>query len=368
LIDTAEGAGVLSVKDIGSGKSARDLGLLSGVQEVEIDGDLTKVISGSTSYTVEIDADDSLQDLITKINGLGAAVNASSLQDGSGATPYRLSLSSQVPGKAGALQIDASQTSLSFFEIASAQDALLLVGSADSSGIIAASSNNQFDNLFDGVSLKVGAADGQTVTISVAATDSSIISTVKTFVDSYNALRKSLATFTVFNEADQTVGVLFGSNEALRVDAELSDLVSGRFAAGGDIRSLAEVGVSINDDGTLTFDSAKLSEAFAANPEAVEQFFTSETSGMATRMTSLIETLAGAGSSLLVNRAGSLAQKIEINNERIVFQNRRLEKERERLLKYFYNLELSIGKLQSNIDAISQIQPIPPLYSTQQSR
>ena len=40
-----------------------------------------------------------------------------------------------------------------------------------------------------------------------------------------------------------------------------------------------------------------------------------------------------------------------------------LDRERERLLLQFYNLELAIGKQQANIDAITRIQPLPPLTS-----
>ena len=83
--------------------------------------------------------------------------------------------------------------------------------------------------------------------------------------------------------------------------------------------------------------------------------------GVADRFDKLIEPLAGRDSSLLVDRAITLARKIETNEERTIFLSERLNREREALLKKFYNLELAISKQQENMTALAQIQALPPL-------
>jgi flagellar capping protein FliD len=147
------------------------------------------------------------------------------------------------------------------------------------------------------------------------------------------------------------------------VESELASLVTDRFFGAGSIRSLAEVGINVRDDGTLEFNETEFKEKYAADPDAVTAFFTTESLGVADKFNALIETLAGEGSSLLVNRAQALQQKIDVYQERANFLNERLDAERQRLLTHFYNLELAISKQQENITALSQIQALPPLTS-----
>jgi flagellar hook-associated protein 2 len=159
---------------------------------------------------------------------------------------------------------------------------------------------------------------------------------------------------------------LFGSLETLRIDSELSGLLSGRIFGAGEIKSLKELGLDLTDAGKLTFDATKLQAKYAADPEAVTDFFTTEKAGFAHRMDSLIETMAGAKNSLLVNRVESLQSRIEIYNERVDFWNIRLTRSRESLLKKFYALETLLGKMQNNLAAVGAIQALPPLGTTTQ--
>ncbi len=366
LIDTS-GEGEISVRESGSGTAAADLHLLGGTKEIDINGQLTTVVDGSTVFEFEIGEEDSLEDLVDKINASGAGVSASIFADGSGATPFRLSLVSQTAGSEGELQIDARDTSFRFTEITKAQDALLLFGGSGSAGILASSSSNTFDSILEGVELNITGTSDSPVTVSVNQTSSQTISNLQLFVDSYNKLRDSLDNFTFFNAEENTKGPLAGSNEALRVESEVSALVTSRFFNAGPIQSLAEVGITINDKGKLSLDKARAEAKFASDADAVEEFFTTETVGFANKVSALIETLAGEESSLLVNRAVALQARIDVNTQRIDFFTSRLERERENLLTKFYNMESVIGKLQNNLSAIGAIQALPPLTAASSS-
>ena len=188
-----------------------------------------------------------------------------------------------------------------------------------------------------------------------------MISSVSSFVTQFNILRDKINELTFFNETDNKTGVLFGSNETLRIETELASLLTGRFFGVGSIQSLEAVGVKITDTGKLSFDSAKLEAKYAADPQAVEEFFSDEKLGVSAKFNALIETLAGEGSSLLVTRAQTLQSRIDINVERISFLEERLTRQRDQLLKQFYNMELAIGKLQSNLTALDSIQVLAPL-------
>src|SRR5690606_35734203 len=71
LIDTAGGTGKLKVEEVGNGQTAADLRIKGESTTQTIDGTPTEVIDGSTTFTVTLDADDTLNDLVTKINDLG---------------------------------------------------------------------------------------------------------------------------------------------------------------------------------------------------------------------------------------------------------------------------------------------------------
>ncbi|MEW4453127.1 flagellar filament capping protein FliD [Bremerella sp. JC817] len=362
LIDKSTGSGKLTVTEGGSTKTAEGLGLLGTGVEKEIDGVNRYVLEGSEVTTIEIETGDTLEDLIDKINDADVGISATSLNTGSGATPYRLSLVSTKSGEKGRVILDSSDSQFSFEEIVEAQDALLLFGSTSnaSAGILTSSSSNRFTGVLDGVTLTVNQASTTAVNVNVAVSDEPLVKAAQEFVDQYNALRSKLDEHTFFNESDNSTGVLFGSNEALRIDTELGNLITSRFAGLGKFQSLEQLGFEFNDTGKLSFNSTKLKSAFEQDPDAVENFFLKETTGFAKKVFDLTETFAGAGRSLLVSRAQTLQARADVNTDRIKAMTERLERRSKQLLEQFYNLETTIGKLQSNLTAINGISYISP--------
>src|SRR6202035_3998370 len=89
LTDTTGGAAKLTVKDE-NGTAASDLNIAGIATGTTIDGSFTK--------TLTLDQNDTLNTVIKKINALGAGVTASIINDGSGADPYRLSITASNSG------------------------------------------------------------------------------------------------------------------------------------------------------------------------------------------------------------------------------------------------------------------------------
>jgi flagellar hook-associated protein 2 len=192
--------------------------------------------------------------------------------------------------------------------------------------------------------------------VTVEENTSAVLSAAQTFVDQFNLLVDKLDSLTFYNAETEEVGLLFGSSESLRIRNGYSRLLSGSIGGAGGLRTIGQVGMRINDQGKLKLDSSKLSEALKSNRADVEDFFTTDDTGLASRLSSLAERVAGESSGLLLNRSETLTAQIESNNNRIVSQNARLERERERLLLEFYSAELAISKIQSSQSAIDQIQ------------
>src|SRR5690606_34558651 len=117
------------------------------------------------------------------------------------------------------------------------------------------------------------------VTVTVAENTENIGKQVSAFVEQFNKLRTKLDDVTKFDSASNTVGVLFGKSSALRVDMAYGRFLSGAHRGTGSIKSLNQLGISLNDKGKLAFDQTKFNAALAADPAAVEEFFTKEETG-----------------------------------------------------------------------------------------
>ncbi|MBI1899674.1 MAG: flagellar filament capping protein FliD [Planctomycetia bacterium] len=362
LIDTAGGSGTLTVQESG-GHTAADLNILGSAVSMTIGGAPGKGIDGSTTYSITLDADDTLGDLVTAINNLDRGVQAAAFNDGSAVNPLRLSLVSEQTGRAGRLLIDASALSLSFSESVKAQDALLLVGAPSNTfpGVLASSATSSFTGIVPGLKLDVLKASSTPVTITVSASDISLVAGVQALVDNYNTLREKLATATAFNAETNVAGPLLGDVAALRLEADLGDFLSGRFFGVGTLQSLGELGVELKDDGTLELDTQALKDKYAADPDAVEQFFAAADVGFAEKLDDLIEGLAGEDNSLLVNRLLALNDKVADNERRIDVLNERLDVFRERTLKQFADLEIAIARLKDSQSALSTLSILPPI-------
>jgi flagellar hook-associated protein 2 len=361
LIDTAGGSGKINVTNVGSGTTAADLRLAGTSVETDFGGVLKQAIDGTATAIVTIDADDKLSDVVEKINALDRGVTASILNDGA---RQRLSLSVGETGAANELLVDTSATSLSLQEISSGRDALLLYGSSGAGGVRISSSTNEFEDVIAGLNLTVNDGTLEPVIVSVNTSSSSLVSGVKEFVAAYNSLRETLDEATEFNEEDLTTGILFGTHEALRVESDLSRLLTSRFFGVGQFQSLAGIGLGLDDKGQLSLDEAKLAAAFEKDPAALKKLFTDEELSFAAKLDDIIEQLAGVDNSLLTSRTQSLTRTIKANNDRIEAMNARLDRHRERLLLQFYNIETTVAKLQDNLTALSALQIIPPLTSS----
>ncbi len=366
IVDTGSGDGSLTVEDLGSSSAAAQLNIAGSGGELTSQGQTVTGIDGSQTIRISTDAETTLTSLAEQINALAdSPVNANVLSLGTGGA--RLLLNGKQSGNIGRVAIE-TDIGISFSETSRAQDALLSFGGDDlNGGVLVSSSNNDFEGLIQDVRLTVDGVSDSPVTINISENNSGISRQIETFIDQYNSLRDKLAELTDFDEATQSVGLLFGSGAALRIDTTFSNFLSGQFRGAGSIGSLGQLGISLNEEGKLTFDQSKFNAAIEADPEAVQEFFTNEDSGFSVKAKAVADRLAGVDNGVLLNRSTALQAQIDQNNQRIGSMNLRLDRQRTRLLTQFYNMETTISRLQQNLTALNQLQIIPPLGSTTSS-
>lgn len=365
LVATGGGDDTLAVEDLAGGTTAADLGLAGEAEATVVDNVTTQAIDGAGKFSKSATLS-GLDALAKRINLLDAGVTANTVFDGAG---YRLMLTANETGAGHELLIDGLDAGVTFEQLSPARDALLEFGGVGpGTGLLVASPDNTFEELIPGVRITAVAASDETVSVSVAKADAGIVAAVQDFVDAFNSIRDNLDVVTAFNEQDQTTGILFGTTAALRVEADLARALSSRFFGVGSFTSLEAIGIGFDPNGKLALDTAKLEEAIADDPASVETLFTHPTLGLATKLDTAIEQLAGEENSILASRAESLADVIEISRERITKMDERLARERERLLTEFARLEATVSSLRQNLNALSALQILPPITRTQSSR
>ena len=90
----------------------------------------------------------------------------------------------------------------------------------------------EFQDVVDGVNLTINEGTKKPVTVNVKTTNTALTTAIGEFVDSFNSIRGALDEMTAFDAETLTTGILFGTREALRVEAD-PDTVKQTLAAAG---------------------------------------------------------------------------------------------------------------------------------------
>jgi flagellar hook-associated protein 2 len=238
-----------------------------------LSGSLTiKVGASGTAHTIQVvsGSSDNLTSYAAAINSAAIGVTARIISDTTGA---RLSLVSGTDGAAGQLTITAGLTDVTTSTAISmktgliGQNALLTVD-----GISVDSGTNTVSTAIPGVTFQLLSADPLTnVQVQVVNDNSSVKTAFTAFTTAYNAIVKDLTT----QEGKDPAGnaePLFGNSVLSRIQSSLSLALTAGSASGG-VSSLYQLGISVNQDGTLKVDTATLDTELNSNYSDVVGYF-----------------------------------------------------------------------------------------------
>jgi flagellar hook-associated protein 2 len=242
-------------------------------------GDLT-LTTANGSFTVTIDSsNDSLTGLAAAINAKNAGVAASIVTDSNGA---RLVLKGAT-GAANAFTLSVPAGTTSGLErfaydpnvaagmslAQGAQDAIVRLD-----GVEVARNSNSFNDLIAGVQIDLKrAAPGSLVSLGVTRPTAAIKQAMGDFVSAYNELESIISKAISAGQSGQDGGALRNDLSVRELQRQLAKLPSTTLSSTGSIKTLAEIGIGTNRDGTLSLDSARLDTALAQDPGGVEGLF-----------------------------------------------------------------------------------------------
>lgn len=306
-------------------------------------GTMSVTVAGVTSEVVIDGTNDSLTDFAAALNDIDG-VTAFVLDTGASVGRYRLVIESDDTGVANALTLDTGGlvtggTLPTFTQAQAASDAQLTVN-----GIAISSASNNVDAV-PGLTLNLTQAGAGPVSVTVARDEAAILAKVTAFVDAYNDLVGFYGVNSNYDAENGISGALVGESGARRIMSTLSSKVSNSYVTGSALSSLAMVGFSTNQDGTISFDSEEFSAALDDNAEDVFSLFTSDTGPFATIQSQIDDVFVDAESGILSSRLGSIEATVAQFEERILVLDDHLIALEDRLALQFAKLEDTIAQL-----------------------
>lgn len=322
--------------------------------------------AGSATFQNLDLGDGKISTVAAAITRANAGVSAAVVQVGTG--QYKLQLQATETGAAGRMSTDFSALSgvLGEFQtVTSAQDAVLQVGTGAGAYQITSSSNSLKD-VMPGVTLNLRPGSlNENVTVNVGASASEVSTKVKGLVDNVNTILKSIRTNSSYDAENRQGGIFLGNYTAQMLQRNVSNAMT---ALNPNSGGLANVGITIERDGTYAFDEAKFKAAYEANPDSVARLFvdggtTGQLSGIQGIAQSLRDVATNATSS--VSGIITAAIKGENNiiddlNKQVTRWSERIDTYRNRLKSQFAAVDALIASMQSQQGWLAgQINSLP---------
>ncbi|HEX5284321.1 MAG TPA: flagellar filament capping protein FliD [Bryocella sp.] len=221
---------------------------------------------GGSSTTISVNAGETLSNLANDINSQATGVSASVATDSSG-------VHLQITSTDGSTVSLSNDPTFSVTRASAATNASLTVD-----GIPVNSASNTVIGVVPGLTLNLtGTTVGSNpATLTVNADTNQISQVVSTFVSDYNAALSQVNSQFAFDTSSGSQGALSGDSIVRSLQSMLEGIVSYTAPAGSGtgstIQSLPNLGITVNDDGSLILNAATLDSAIT-DPGAVQNFF-----------------------------------------------------------------------------------------------
>ncbi|RMF92378.1 MAG: hypothetical protein D6734_12450 [Candidatus Schekmanbacteria bacterium] len=152
----------------------------------------------------------------------------------------------------------------------SAQDAIVKVNN-----INFRKSSNTISDIIPGVTLELkSTTSGTPVTLSVTKDTSTVKENINDFVEAYNSVIELINEQTAYDAENDEAGPLLGNSAVRNAELYLKRIISNNIPGLSDTyTTLSQIGISTQEDGTLSVDDDKLSDALDDYYDNVEKLF-----------------------------------------------------------------------------------------------
>jgi len=351
---------------IGTGTVTIDFGTISGGTLDDASGQYVGAAfapdAQRDALRLEIgEGGNTLEGIRDAINQADAGV-AASLVDTGGDTPYRLVLASTRSGEASSLRIavdgDGALQDLLGYEpsgtqalrqTAAAQDAKLSIN-----GIDVVSASNRVAGAIQGTTLTLEATGSTTLKLT---SDTAVVrSAVQGFVKAFNTLQTTATSLSAYDAQEQKASVLTGDPTLRSVLTRLRQALATPNEAGGGLTLLGQIGVSLQQDGTLAVDGDALDAALSQNPRGVAALFSSEagsSAGFGKQVSALVTELTSGNGLLQAASDGVNATLDDLSAQYNATQDR-VDRTIARYRQQFTRLDVLVSSMNNTMTYLTQ--------------
>ena len=316
---------------------------------------------GVAPVDITVSATDTVSDIASKINGAGAGVTATVLNDVSG---QRLLLRSSGTGENAGFQLTvpsdadgapADASGLSRLVVGSsiqyAEDARIQIN-----GIAVSSSTNKFADVVSGVTLTAVAPSGTAAQVDVSANKNVVTDAVNKFVAAYNKVNDSINDLTKFEPATKATGMLQGDSTAIGLQNALRGILQST-TSGSAYSRLVDIGITQQLGGDLEVDGAKLNTALA-NGDEVKKLFKNDnsnalTNGVALKFSNFAKGLL-ATDGLFSSKDASLKRSLDLNAKEQDALNAKVARVEKDLTRRYSALDVQLSSLNALSTYVTQ--------------
>ena len=324
---------ISEITSVARGASATSAGYADGSSTAVSATGTVKLTFNGTEHTIALGSgENNLTGLRDKINNLGAGLTATILTTGTGATPYYLSLTANTSGEKPITLVDDPSGA-----------ATNLLSTADSgananfkvNGVSVSKSSNLINDVVGGVTFTIaGTTSGsESITLALATNRSTLSNRLESFVNAYNGVLESTDA-----QIGEAAGLLTG-DFLVRETKEALRAITG-YQGSGNIKSLAQLGISFGSDGKASFDSTVFSALSDSQVQDGFSFLGSTSTGF------------GALKSRLNQIADPVTGLIAVQNSKYDESDRRIASRVEELTDRLTIMQKSTAERLQAVDAL----------------
>lgn len=328
----------IQVDDIGSSTVALSKDGLTTVTDPSKDN-----LSSAISFTLTVNGTDhtitpsgtSLSSLVTAINAASDGVQATIINVGSNTTPdYQLSITSTNLG-ADDIQLNDGTNDL-LDTLSTGTDALYKVNGS----LTQIHSTSSAITLSPGLTVNLQAQTTSPATITVSTSFAALQNAISNLVNTFNS-----AVTTVQKNEGQNGGALSGDSLVYTLVNALNGLAE-TTGGSGSITSLADLGVTLQSNGQLAFDSSVFS---SANTTDIQQFLGSTTtdSSFLKQANDALDSVTDVTNGLIANAYNAFQTQITSKNTLIQNDQARIDQLQTNLQAQLSKADAAIATLES---------------------
>jgi flagellar hook-associated protein 2 len=319
---------------------------------------------GGKSFSINVDSgNDTVQGIADAINSAsgnpGVAASVVNAADGA-----HLILTSSTTGAANTISVsssggDGGLSVLDYTQGGSGNGMTQQTAAQDASAVLdgftITSASNSITNALQGVTINLtGAAPGSTQSLQIGLDTQGIASDLQGLVTAYNSYVNLAGSLSSFDSTTDTAGPLLGNATLNNIVSQLGNILSSAVGSStSSIQSLGDIGLELNQDGTLSLDTNQLNSALTSNPSQVANLFNS-TNGYGAQLDTTLNTFLQSGGVFDV-QTQSINQQLSSLQQQQSDLNQQIADETTRYQQQFTAMDTIISQLQSSASAITQM-------------